>query len=81
MTTKEHILYIEQKLSDIEDIVSDIKDIVTDLKNMQFGNWEVKDNQMLFYDLDGNLLTVYNLYNKKGKPSEVNVYKREMTDG
>lgn len=82
-TIKEYINDLEQRLSNMEDAYVQLKEntdairqIVTELKNLQFGNWEVKDKQMIFYDLDNNELARFNLYNKYGKPSDTNVAKR-----
>lgn len=41
------------------------------------GNWEIKGNQMIFYDTDGTTeLYSFNLQNKSGSPTERDVYKR-----
>lgn len=83
-TIKEYILDLDKRLKDMEDAYNDIKDkideiknIVTDLKNLEFGNWQIKDNQMIFFDLDGNELAKYNLYDKAGNPNDTYVFKRE----
>ena len=41
-----------------------------------FGNWEIKNNKMYFYDLDGNILAVYELYDKRGNPTDKAIFKR-----
>ena len=53
------------------------ENILKQLYNHTFGNWEIKNNKMYFYDLNGNELAVYNLYDKARKPTEVAVVKRE----
>ncbi len=41
------------------------------------GNWEMKGNQMLFYDTDGTtVLYTFDLQNKSGTPTERDVFKR-----
>jgi len=41
------------------------------------GNWEIKGNQMLFYDTDGTtVLYTFDLQNKSGTPTERDVFKR-----
>ena len=41
------------------------------------GNWEIKGNQMIFYDTDGTTeLYKFDLKNKSGTPTERDVYKR-----
>jgi len=40
-------------------------------------NWEIKDNQLIIYDDDGETpLLIFNLYDKLGNPTEMNVYRR-----
>ena len=58
-------------------IVTIKENILEKIYNHTFGNWEVKNNKMYFYDLEGNELAVYNLYDKANKPTEVAVTKRE----
>ena len=86
-TIKDYILELEKRLTNMENAYNDllqttneIKNIVTDLKNMQFGNWEIKDKQMIFYDLEGNELARFNLYDKNDLPSEINVFKRKRVE-
>jgi len=41
------------------------------------GNWEIKGNQMIFYDKDGvNPIYTFNLQTKSGSPTEKDVYRR-----
>ena len=41
------------------------------------GNWEIKGNQMIFYDADGTTeLLKFNLKTKNGTPTEKDVYQR-----
>jgi len=51
-----------------------------DLIDFQAGNWEIKDKQMIFYDLDGNELARFNLYNKFGQLSDTSIFKREKLE-
>ena len=53
------------------------ENILAKLYNNNFGNWEIKDNKMYFYDLNGNILSSYKLYDKNGSPTMSNVFKRE----
>ena len=50
--------------------------LLSELYNMQFGNWEIKDNSMYFYDLSGSLIAKYNLFDRKGSPTEISPVKR-----
>ena len=67
---------MEVAYNEMKNKIDEIRDIVGELKNMEMGNWEIKDNQMIFYDLDGNELAKYNLFDKSGLASEINVFKR-----
>lgn len=51
--------------------------ILKRLENFMYGNWEIKDNKMYFYDLQNNILAIYKLYDKNGSPTMSNVFKRE----
>jgi len=53
-------------------------DYLDKLYNYQFGGWELKDNQMIFYDLDGSELMKFNLYDRNNNPAEFGVTKREV---
>ena len=87
MTIKEYILNLDKRLKAMEEayqelltITKEIRNIVNELKHMQFGNWEIKNKQMIFYDLEGNELARFNLYNKDGKPSDLMVFRRERVE-
>lgn len=47
------------------------------MKKVLVNNMEIKNNQLIIYDDDGETpLVVFNLYDKLGNPTEMNVYKR-----
>jgi hypothetical protein len=46
--------------------------------DVQLGNWEIKDNQMIFYSISGESILTYNLSDGTGKPSMTEVLKREL---
>jgi len=47
------------------------------IRKVLTNNWEIKDNQLIIYDDDGvTPLLKFNLYDKLGQPTEMNVYKR-----
>jgi hypothetical protein len=56
--------------------MTDSSDNIDTLLNMQAGNWEIKNNQMLFYDLSGILMFSYNLFDSAGIASMSEVFKR-----
>ena len=53
------------------------EDIISKLYNYNLGNWEIRNNKMYFYDINGDIIASYNLYDKAGLPTEVAVVKRE----
>ena len=60
-------------------IVTIKENILQKIYNIEFGNWQIKNNKMYFYDLDGNILAEFNLYDEKGNPTSENVFLRERT--
>lgn len=61
-------------------IVSEIRlnrDLINEILDVEEGNWEIKDNQMIFYRRDGTELIRFNLYDKLGNLTELNAYKRQ----
>jgi len=60
----------------LEATSQEIKDIVMFLKNVESGCWEIKDNQMIIYKEDHLELLRFNLFDKLGKRTEKNVFKR-----
>ena len=53
------------------------ENILNKLYNQNFGNWKIENNKMIFYDLNGNILSSYNLFDKNNNPTMSNVFKRE----
>jgi len=47
------------------------------LLDIEQGNWQIKDKQMIFYNRVGDELMRFNLFDKNNIPSEKVVYKRE----
>jgi len=66
-----------QQLDTIENKINNILQYVNTILDIEEGNWEIKDNKMIFYDRNNSPLLVFKLYDKYGNPSETNVYKRE----
>ena len=60
-------------------IVTIKENVLQKIYNIEFGNWQIKNNKMYFYDLDGNILAEFNLYDEKGNPTSENVFLRERT--
>ena len=50
---------------------------VSKILQIEKGKWEIKGNQMIFYDSDGATpIYTFNLQTKSGSPTEKDVYKR-----
>ena len=56
------------------------ENLLSILYNYTVGSWEIKDNKMLFYDTNNNLIGTYNLYDRNGNPTELAPYKRELVN-
>lgn len=57
---------------DISNLKTNI-DLITD---MQTGNWEILNNQMIFLDRNNIEIMRFNLLDKLGLPSDHNIFKR-----
>jgi len=53
------------------------ENLLNKIYQVEYGNWEIKDNKMYFYDVDGNTIATYELYNHKGEPTMENVFLRQ----
>jgi len=48
------------------------------LKQKEQGKWEIKNNQLIFYDTDGvTPIRTFNLFDENGNPTNTNPFKRE----
>lgn len=52
-------------------------DIRAIIEDVQLGNWELKDNQMVMLDRVGVELARFDLFDSRGNPTMNNVFKRE----
>jgi len=48
------------------------------LEPVNIGNWEMINNQMVMYNLQGDEIARYNLFNSRNEPSLSGVTKREI---
>lgn len=62
---------------DLEATINTLSNKLDILLDIEQGNWEIKDNQMIFYRRDGTELMRFNLYDKEGNLSDKAVFKRE----
>ena len=67
---------IDSNVDVIGSIVGDIQTKVTTINHVESGNWEIKNNQMIFYKTDGSELMRFNLLDSSGVPTMTNVFKR-----
>ena len=67
---------MEDAYNELLDKTNLILSLVQDIKEYQEGNWEIKNNQMIFYDKDNNVLAKYNLYDNNGNLNASRVFKR-----
>ena len=73
--TIESINVVEES---IESTVQTIKDKVNSIQEIESGEWEIINNQMIFYDSSGTVeIMRFDLLDQDGKPSMVNVFKRK----
>jgi len=68
------VIYDDKELKSIPFKVKEFS--FEDLIDFNAGNWEIKDNKMYFYDLKGEVLAEFNLFDKANNPTEVAVTKR-----
>ena len=68
---------LQEHRNAVEPNVSALAEHINELLDIEEGNWEIKNNQMIFYKRDGSELMRFNLFDKSGHPAEVNVFKRE----
>lgn len=54
----------------------EIREKTQTILNIDTGNWEIKNNHMIFYDQNGNEFMKFELLDKDGLPSEANVFRR-----
>lgn len=55
---------------------SNVNNNLDDLTDAYLGNWEISNNQMIFFRRDGSELIRFNLSDKFGNASDHNVFKR-----
>jgi len=65
----------------VNPLISDTYERVELIRKIQTNRWKIENNQLVIYDDDGvTPLKVFNLKDKYGNPSEVNVYEREPAE-
>ena len=72
--------YVQIRVMVDDDVVASallhVTNTIKTLIDAQLGNWEIKNNQMIFYKTDNSELTRFDLYDKDGKKSTFGVVKR-----
>lgn len=78
--TIQGVMVIEEDIT-IQTIKEKIDGLAVDvnfIKNIEGGKWELKNNQMIFYDTFGTVeIMRFNLFDQDDVPSMENVFKRE----
>lgn len=87
MTIKQVVDALELQIKALEEQIMAVEELKTKIEEMnnkiellldvELGNWEIKNNQMIFYDSKGSELARFNLYNSRGERSSIAVCKRE----
>lgn len=71
--------YVQAEIDEVDfpQKIDEILDALTFLKDIEGGKWQIINNQMIFFKSD-NVTEVarFNLYDKVGSPSEINVVMR-----
>jgi hypothetical protein len=61
------------------DCITTVQGDVTFIRSLEGNNWEIVNNQMIFYDTDGTTpIATFNLFDAEGAPAMEQVYKREI---
>ena len=72
--------YYQAKVSDGDSLefyaLLHVTDTLQTLIDAQMGNWEITNNQMIFYRVDGSELMRFDLYDKDGNKTSFGVVKR-----
>jgi len=74
LTNKEHNKLMSLENYNDTNIVQKLQDLI----DIEKGEWFINNNQMIFYRIDGTEMMRFNLFDKYGEPSEVNIFKREL---
>ena len=82
-TIKEDIDYLKAEIEKLKatnttlgNILSTLVTHTNYLIQYQTGSWEIKNKQMIFYNLDGDVLETYDLFNANNIPTNTSVFKR-----
>jgi len=87
LTIKEVIDTLEQRIKTMEETtkviqtnLGSIESKLDTLLDIEQGNWKIENNQMIFYRRNGEELMRFNLKDKNGEPTEVEIFERERID-
>ena len=62
---------------DLQQAITTANGKLNTILDIEQGTWEIKNEQMIFYAVDGSELMRFNLYDKNGQPTSTAVFKRE----
>jgi len=70
LTIKEDIIGLS---GDVSGELGSIRQVIEDV---QLGNWQIKDTQLIMNNVDGSELARFDLYDKNGNSTDSNVFSR-----
>lgn len=76
MTIKEEIEVLKLTNKYLVDTIELLMAKIDYLIAYSTNNWEVKNNQMIIYDGNNEILEIYDLLDSLGNPTTTSVYKR-----
>lgn len=76
VATADSIEPIQLGIDAIQGTLSTLTENMGRLLDVSEGNWEIVNNQMVFYTREGDVLLTFDLLNKRGVASDTEVFKR-----
>ncbi len=73
---QEQIVAVEELKTKIEEIDEKLQTLL----DVELGNWEIVDNHLIFKDKNNNQIAKFALFDKKGRPTERSIMKRERVE-
>jgi len=73
---EEQIMAVEELKAKVEEIDGKIELLL----DVELGNWEIVDNHLIFKDKNNKQIAKFALFDKKGRPTERSIMKRERVE-
>jgi len=74
LTDTDGIQFVGVENVDVFDVAKQVD--LNLIKQIESGRWRIANNQMTFYDTDGNTILTFNLLDQSGTPTMGQVYER-----